>query len=61
MEEFLYYAPTKVVFGKGCESRVGELIKEEGTGSALVDLRRQQQQKSPDCLTESLPVSKLRA
>lgn len=36
MEEFLYYAPTKVVFGKGCESRVGELIKEEGAGSALV-------------------------
>lgn len=36
MEDFLYYAPTKVVFGKGTESKVGELIREEGASSALV-------------------------
>ena len=36
MEDFLYYAPTKVVFGKETESKVGELIKEEGAGSVLV-------------------------
>lgn len=44
MEDFLYYAPTKVVFGKETESKVGELIKEEGAGSVLVVYGRQQRQ-----------------
>ena len=27
MNDFNYYAPTKVVFGKGAEQKVGNLIK----------------------------------
>ena len=30
MENFIYYTPTKVVFGKGSEKQVGELVKEQG-------------------------------
>ena len=26
--DFTYYAPTKVVFGKGAEAQVGKLVKE---------------------------------
>lgn len=29
MNDFNYYAPTKVVFGKGAEQKVGNLIKEQ--------------------------------
>ena len=28
MNDFNYYAPTKVVFGKGAEQKVGNLIKD---------------------------------
>ena len=27
--DFTYYAPTKVVFGKGAETHVGKLVKEQ--------------------------------
>ena len=30
MLDFIYYAPTKIVFGKGKENEVGELIKGYG-------------------------------
>ena len=53
MEDFLYYAPTKVVFGKETESKVGELIKEEGAGSVLVEAAAP---NGPVCWTEFLQV-----
>ncbi|MCD7736900.1 MAG: iron-containing alcohol dehydrogenase [Lachnospiraceae bacterium] len=33
---FEYYTPTKVVFGKGTESRTGELVREQGGHRVLV-------------------------
>lgn len=36
MENFSYYAPTKVVFGKGTEEQTGELVKECGCRKVLV-------------------------
>ena len=36
MTNFDYYAPTKVVFGKGTENQVGELVKEQGCTKVLV-------------------------
>lgn len=36
MENFNYYAPTKVVFGKDTEQQVGALVKEQGCKKALV-------------------------
>lgn len=36
MENFNYYTPTKVVFGKGTENQVGELVKECGCRKVLV-------------------------
>lgn len=36
MQNFLYYAPTKVVFGKGTENQVGSLIKEGGETRVMV-------------------------
>ena len=36
MENFIYYTPTKVVFGKGTEKQTGELVKEQGCRKVLV-------------------------
>ena len=36
MENFEYYAPTKVVFGKGTEKQVGELVVQQGCKKVLV-------------------------
>ncbi|MDO4560876.1 MAG: iron-containing alcohol dehydrogenase [bacterium] len=36
MQNFTYYAPTKVVFGKGVEKETGTLIREQGGRKALV-------------------------
>ncbi|MGN0401640.1 MAG: iron-containing alcohol dehydrogenase [Acetatifactor sp.] len=36
MRDFIYYTPTKVVFGKGTESRVGGLVKEFGGRKLLL-------------------------
>ena len=36
MLNFEFYAPTKVVFGKNAEDKVGKLIKEQGCKKALV-------------------------
>ena len=36
MNDFTYFAPTKVVFGKGAESQVGKLCKEQGATKVLV-------------------------
>ena len=36
MQKFQYYAPTKVVFGKGTESEVGRLVKEQGAKKVLI-------------------------
>ena len=36
MENFEFYVPTKVVFGKGAQSRVAELVKEFGGKKVLV-------------------------
>ncbi|MBQ6322476.1 MAG: iron-containing alcohol dehydrogenase [Lachnospiraceae bacterium] len=36
MKNFQYYAPTKVVFGKGTEAETGKLIKEQGATKVLI-------------------------
>jgi len=36
MNNFQYYTPTKVVFGKGTESQVGALVKEQNATKVLV-------------------------
>ena len=36
MNDFTYFAPTKVVFGKGAEGQVGKLCKEQGATKVLV-------------------------
>lgn len=36
MENFAYYTPTKVVFGKNSEEQTGKLVKEQGCGKVLV-------------------------
>ena len=33
---FGYYSPTKVIFGKGTENQVGELIKTYGAKKVLI-------------------------
>ena len=34
--DFQYYTPTKVVFGKGAETQVGELVKAQGCKKVLI-------------------------
>lgn len=36
MENFNYYTPTRVVFGRGTESETGALVKAQGCGKVLV-------------------------
>ena len=36
MQNFVYYTPTKVVFGKGAEEQTGALVREQGCSRALV-------------------------
>lgn len=36
MQNFQYYTPTKVVFGKNTESQVGKLVKEQGAKKVLI-------------------------
>ena len=36
MNQFQYYTPTKVIFGKGTEEETGELVKEYGCKKVLV-------------------------
>lgn len=36
MENFLYYTPTKVFFGRGEEKKIGEIIKEYGFKKVLI-------------------------
>ena len=36
MENFQYYTPTKVVFGRGTEAETGKLIQEYGCSKVLV-------------------------
>ena len=36
MKDFMYYAPTKVVFGKNTEAQVGKLVKEFGGKKILI-------------------------
>ena len=35
MENFQYYTPTKVVFGRGTEEQTGQLVREQGAGKCL--------------------------
>ena len=46
MQNFSYYTPTKVVFGKGTEGQVGALVKEQGCGKVLVHYGGQSAKKS---------------
>lgn len=46
MENFTYYIPTKVVFGKGTESQVGELVREQGCRKVLVHFGGQSAKRS---------------
>lgn len=36
MENFVYYTPTKIVFGKNAEQKTGELVKEYGGRKVLI-------------------------
>ena len=36
MENFQYYAPTKVMFGKGTENKAGQLVKEQNCRKVLI-------------------------
>ena len=56
MVNFEYYAPTKVVFGKNSEAKVGELIKEQGCTKVLVHFGGESAKKSGllDRIFESL-------
>lgn len=46
MENFEYYTPTKVVFGKGAEEKVGALVKQQGCKKVLVHYGSQSAKKS---------------
>lgn len=46
MEQFVYYAPTRVLFGKGQESNVGKMIKMEGGHKVLVHYGGESARKS---------------
>lgn len=46
MENFNFYAPTKVVFGKGAEEQVGALVKEQNCKKVLVHFGGQSAKKS---------------
>ena len=46
MENFNFYAPTKVVFGKGTEEQVGALVKEQNCKKVLVHFGGQSAKKS---------------
>ena len=39
---FEFYSPTRVIFGKGTEQRVGALVREYGGTRVLYRLRRQE-------------------
>ena len=56
MQNFTYYTPTKVAFGKDVEQKVGELVREQGGRKALVHFGGQSAQKSGvlDRVCESL-------
>ena len=36
MDAFNYHAPTKIVFGKNTENKVGQLVKKSGCKKVLV-------------------------
>ena len=36
MEDFTYYSPTKVMFGKGKENEIGNVLREYGVGRVLI-------------------------
>lgn len=46
MQNFQYYTPTRVVFGKGTELKTGELVKAQGCRKALVHYGGQSAVKS---------------
>ncbi len=46
MENFQYFTPTKVLFGKGTEEKTGELIKEQNCKKVLVHYGSNSAQKS---------------
>ena len=46
MNDFVFQAPTKVVFGKGVENQVGQLCKEQGATKVLVHFGGQSAKKS---------------
>lgn len=46
MEQFVYYAPTRVLFGKGQENNVAELIKKEGGHKVLLHYGGESAKKS---------------
>jgi len=36
MNDFTYHTPTKVVFGRGAEAKLGELLREQGCRKVLI-------------------------
>ncbi len=60
MEFFQYLAPTKVIFGRGTEARVGELCKEQGAKKVLIHYGGHSAKKAV-CLIKSARRWMLRA
>lgn len=46
MDNFVYYTPTRIIFGKGVENSVGEEIKKQGCSKVLVHFGGQSAKKS---------------
>ena len=46
MKDFVYYAPTEVVFGKGSEEKIAALVKKYGGHKVLVHYGGQSAKKS---------------
>ena len=55
MENFNFYMPTKVVFGRGAEHQVGRLIREQGCKKALVHHSNSSEKSGLlECIVKSL-------
>ena len=61
MDQFKYYAPTRILFGKNTEAEVGELCQAQGAGKVLVHFGGSSAQRSGllDRICQSLQAAGL--
>lgn len=59
MEQFKYYAPTKILFGKNTEAEVGELCKTQGASKVLVHFGGSSAKKSAGGTNEKFALANL--